>query len=129
MRVAEFVGRSTLVAARREGERAAIELGGITQFAPVTSTATGGGQNQRLTAVIRPEMVALAPAGAPENWPGRVESRRYAGANYVYRVTVPTSTPGQETAAFEIACDEGRYAEGSEVGVKLLGRPIALLAP
>jgi hypothetical protein len=70
-------------------------------------------------------MVALAAADAPESWRGRVESRRYAGAHYVYRVTVP----GSEPAAFEIACDEGRYAEGSEVGVKLLGRPVALLAP
>ena len=122
--VAEFVGRSTLVSARRDGDRAAIELGGVTQYAPVASTANGSASTQRLTAVIRPEMVALAPASAPECWRGRVESRRYAGAHYVYRVLVT----GSDTVAFEIACDEGSYAEGSEVGVKLLGRPIALLA-
>ena len=129
VRVAEFVGRSTLVGARRDGDRAAIELGGVTQYAPIASTATGGGPAQRLTAVIRPEMVALAAADTHESWRGRVESRRYAGAHYVYRVTVPASEPAPGRAAFEIACDEGRYAEGSEVGVKLLGRPVALLAP
>ena len=129
VRVAEFVGRSTLVGARRDGERAAIELGGVTQYAPVASTATGGSTGQRLTAVIRPEMLALAPASAAEGWRGHVESRRYAGAHYVYRVVVPASAPSSDRAAFEIACDEGGYAEGSEVGVKLLGRPVALLAP
>jgi len=128
-RVAEFVGRSTLVSARRDGERAAIALGGVTQYAPVASTATGSGPAQGLTAVIRPEMVALAPAGGADSWPGRVESRRYAGAHYVYRVMVPARSSAPDVAAFEIACDEGRYAEGSEVGVKLLGRPVALLAP
>jgi hypothetical protein len=79
--------------------------------------------------VIRPEMLALTPAGAPESWRGRVESRRYAGAHYVYRIVVPASASGPGAAAFEIACDQGSYAEGNEVGVKLLGRPVALLAP
>ena len=129
VRVAEFIGRSTLVGARRDGDRAAIELGGVTQYAPVASTANGGAPGQRLTAVIRPEMLALAPVGAPESWRGQVESRRYAGAHYVYRVLVRASTSSSESATFEIACDEGSYAEGSEVGVKLLGRPVALLAP
>jgi ABC-type Fe3+/spermidine/putrescine transport system ATPase subunit len=129
VRVAEFVGRSTLVGARRDGERAAIELGGVTQHAPVASTASGGAAGQRLTAVIRPEMLALTPVGAAESWRGRVESRRYAGAHYVYRVVVPGSAPNSGPATFEIACDEGSYAEGTEVGVKLLGRPVALLAP
>ena len=129
MRVAEFVGRSTLVGARRDGERAAIELGGVTQYAPVASTAAGGATGQRLTAVIRPEMLDLAPLGAPECWPGRVESRRYAGAHYVYRVVVPATGSSSSATAFEVACGEGSYAEGSEVAVKLLGRPVALLAP
>jgi ABC-type Fe3+/spermidine/putrescine transport system ATPase subunit len=126
--VAEFVGRSTLVVARRDGDRAAIELGGVTQYAPVASTAGNGAAAGRLTAVIRPEMLALAAPNAPESWRGRVEARRYAGAHYVYRVRVPASTGGSDAAAFEIACDQGSYVEGSEVGVKLLGRPIALLA-
>jgi hypothetical protein len=57
-----------------------------------------------------------------------VEARRYAGAHYVYRVRVPATAGSADAAAFEIACDQGSYVEGSEVGVKLLGRPIALLA-
>ena len=129
VRVAEFVGRSTLVGARRDGDRAAIELGGMTQYTPVASTSTGGAPVERLTAVIRPEMLALTPPGTPESWRGRVESRRYAGAHYVYRVVVPASASSPAAAAFEIACDHGSYAEGNEVGVKLLGRPVALLAP
>jgi ABC-type Fe3+/spermidine/putrescine transport system ATPase subunit len=129
VRVAEFVGRSTLVDARRDGDRAAIELAGVTQYAPIASTATGGAPTQRLTAVIRPEMLALTSAGAPESWRGRVESRRYAGAHYVYRVVVPASATQPAVAAFEIACDDGRHTEGNDVGVKLLGRPVALLAP
>jgi ABC-type Fe3+/spermidine/putrescine transport system ATPase subunit len=126
--VAEFVGRSTLVDARRDGERAAIDLGGVTQWAPMVSAANGGAPAARLTAVIRPEMLALAPAGAPDSWRGRVESRRYAGAHYIYRVVVPGSAPSTTGAAFEVVWGEGSYAEGSEVGVKLLGRPMAVLS-
>jgi ABC-type Fe3+/spermidine/putrescine transport system ATPase subunit len=122
--VAEFVGRATLVPARYDGVRALITLAGSTQSAPVASC---GAPAARLRAVIRPEMLALCPPDAPDAWRGRVDSRRYAGAHYVYRVSVPLASNAEESSSFEVLSEDGGYAEHSEVGVKLLPKRMALL--
>jgi ABC-type Fe3+/spermidine/putrescine transport system ATPase subunit len=124
--VAEFVGRSTLVEARREGERACITIAGATQHAPIASMPPGhdGGA---LRAVIRPEMVEVCGA-TPSCWHGIVESRRYAGSHYVYRVAIPEAPGSDRAYTFEIDSEEGDFGEHSKVGVKLLQKPVALVA-
>jgi len=126
LHVAQFIGRSTLVAARHDGTRAAISLAGVTQYAPIASMP-GNSSSEPLTAVVRPEMLALCPPGSPDTWRGCVESRRYAGAYHVYRIAVECPPKGERFYTFEIECEDGSFAERTDVGVKLLPKPIALL--
>ncbi|HEY7234125.1 MAG TPA: ABC transporter ATP-binding protein [Gemmatimonadaceae bacterium] len=123
--VAQFIGRSTLVGARRDGPRVRITLAGVSQEAPVASVAGNPASEARLTAVVRPEMLAICPPGSPDTWRGRVDSRRYAGSHYVYRVSVEFEPERYHT--FELVSEDGGFAERSEVGIKLLPKPIALL--
>ena len=123
--VAEFVGRSTLVDARQEGDRACITLAGATQRAPIASMPSTG-EASALKAVIRPEMVEVCGT-TPSCWHGVVESRRYAGSHYVYRVAVPETPGSDRTYTFEIDSEEGDFGERTDVGVKLLQKPVALV--
>jgi ABC-type Fe3+/spermidine/putrescine transport system ATPase subunit len=125
--VAEFIGRSTLVGARRDGPRACITLAGVSQCAPIASMPVNPAHEAPLTAVIRPEMLVLCPAESPDTWPGRVESRRYAGASYVYRVLVEFDPGLERFYAFEIMSEDGGFGERTNVGVKLLPKPLALV--
>ncbi|HKW12771.1 MAG TPA: ABC transporter ATP-binding protein [Gemmatimonadaceae bacterium] len=123
--VAQFIGRSTLVGARRDGNRARITLTGVAQDAPIASMPGNAASDAPLTAVVRPEMLALCPPGSPDTWHGRVDARRYAGSHYVYRVSVASAPERSHT--FEVLSENGSFAERSEVGIKLLPKPIALL--
>jgi ABC-type Fe3+/spermidine/putrescine transport system ATPase subunit len=128
--VAEFVGRSTLAHAERGDGVARLTFAGVTQAAPIASEPEGIDGPASFVAVVRPESLALVPRGTPGTWPGRVESRRYAGAYYVYRVQVALDSSANHAgdAGFEIQCDDGAFAEGANVGVRLLPKPIALVA-
>jgi ABC-type Fe3+/spermidine/putrescine transport system ATPase subunit len=125
--VASFVGRSTLVDARRQGDRACITLAGVSQYAPIASLPSAPSPGGALTAVLRPEMLALCPAGALDSWPGRVEARRYAGSHFVYRVAIGVGNGIERDNTVEVLSEGGGYAEGSNVGLRLLPKPIALL--
>jgi hypothetical protein len=70
-------------------------------------------------------MLTLTAADQPSSWRGWVESRRYAGARYAYRVYVEFAPERYHT--FEIESENGGYPERSTVGVTLLQKPIALL--
>jgi len=126
-RVAEFIGRATLVGARRDGSRARITLAGVSQEAPIASMPENPAPEAPLRAVIRPEMLALCPAGAPDTWRGQVDARRYAGSHCVYRVAVEFAPGVDRFYTFEIMSEDGSFAERGEVGVKLLPKPVALL--
>ena len=126
--VAQFVGRSTLVEARRNGGQADITLAGVSQQAPIASAPSNVTSNAPLLAVIRPEMLSVCHPGSLNCWRGLVESRRYAGAHYVYRVNVESAPSSGQLHTFEIVCEEGNFTEGGEVGVTLLPKPLALLA-
>jgi ABC-type Fe3+/spermidine/putrescine transport system ATPase subunit len=129
--VADFIGRATLAAAERRDGMARLTLAGVTQEAPIASLPPDGSTGTPLLAVLRPEALALAPEGTPGTWPGRIVVRRYAGGHYVYRVHVapaaPSAAESDRVATFEIASDDGRFAEGSAVGVRMLPKPLALL--
>jgi ABC-type Fe3+/spermidine/putrescine transport system ATPase subunit len=126
--VAEFVGRATLVAARREGNRACITLAGVTQTAPIASMPGNPDSDAPLTAVVRPEMLTLADDAVPSAWRGWVESRRYAGARYVYSVAIEAAPDAERYHSFEVESDDGEYPERASVGLMLLQKPIALLS-
>ena len=127
--VADFIGRSTIIPVDRRADTARLTLGGVTQEAPIASMSSEDGSAGQLVAVVRPESLALVPARTNASWAGVVQSRRYAGGHYVYRVVIPaaTSTTADPEATFEIASDDGQFEERSDVGVRLLPRPLALI--
>jgi putative spermidine/putrescine transport system ATP-binding protein len=127
LHVARFVGRSTLADARQEENRARVILAGVSQYAPIASIPGEPSRDAALTAVIRPEMLALCPPGAPDTWPGRVEARRYAGAHYVYRIRVTSPASVEDNHVFDIESEDGTFTEHADVGIKLLPKPVALL--
>ncbi len=118
--VARFVGRGALAPARAEGDAALVTIGGVTQRAPLGAAAAGAPQ----VAVLRPESLAVVDATAPDAWRGTVQTRRFAGDHFVYRVgdIAGASEP------LEVMADHGRVAEGDAVGVRLRPHPIALVA-
>ena len=122
-RVAEFIGRSTLVDATRDDDRVCIALAGVTQCAPLASVPTGAAAGARFSAVIRPEMLALCSANDPDTWLGRVTARRFAGSHYAYRVAIADT----RYYAFEIESEDGSFNEREDVGIKLLPKRVALL--
>ncbi|MFL5614647.1 MAG: ABC transporter ATP-binding protein [Gemmatimonadaceae bacterium] len=125
--VAQFVGRSTLVSASREGQRARISLGGVSQYAPIATIADHPSPDAQLTAVVRPEMLALCPPETPDSWRGQITMRRYAGAHFVYSVMVDSGLGRGQDHEFEVTSETGVFAERNQVGLKLLPKPIALL--
>ncbi len=118
--VAKFVGRAGFAAAAADGDTAVVTLGEVSQRAPLGSRH-GTGQ---LWAVLRPESLVVVDPSEPDAWRGAVQTRRFAGDHYVYRVGEIAGT----TEPLEVMCDHGRYAEGDAVGVRLRPRAVALVA-
>ncbi len=118
--VAGFVGRGSFAAGRAEGERAVVTIGAVSQQAAVSAVH---GVAPHL-AVLRPESLTLVDAAEPGVWCGTVQTRRFAGDHFVYRVS---DIPGAQ-APLEVRSDHGRYGEGDAVGVKLRAQPVALVA-
>jgi putative spermidine/putrescine transport system ATP-binding protein len=123
--VAEFIGHAALVPARADGGDALVTLGGVAQRQP--AAVDGGGTTAGATgwlAVLRPEQLALAPAGEGGAWPGRVAARRFAGGTSVYDVACPGD--GGEVR-LEVATPARDAREGDLVGVRLARGPVALV--
>jgi ABC-type Fe3+/spermidine/putrescine transport system ATPase subunit len=118
--VARFVGRGAFATARAEGDRTVVTIGAVSQSAPLGS-AHGAAPHD---AVLRPETLALVESAGEGDWHGTVQTRRFAGDHFVYRVgeIAGASEP------LEVQCEHGRAAEGDRVGVRLRARPVALVA-
>jgi ABC-type Fe3+/spermidine/putrescine transport system ATPase subunit len=125
--VAEFIGRASLVPAEWAGDRARIAIGGVAQEGtavtgdPAVAQATGA----RWLAVLRPESLSIdyvERADSPA-WPGEIVSRRFAGGHLVYGLRLLGDL------RVEVSTDDGAWAEGQRVTVRLAPRPVALVAP
>ncbi|HEY5218656.1 MAG TPA: ABC transporter ATP-binding protein [Gemmatimonadaceae bacterium] len=118
--VAKFVGRGAFASARGDGGQVVVTIGDVSQRAPVGS-ARGVGEQ---LAVLRPESLTLTDANAAGAWRGIVQTRRFAGDRFVYRV-------GEIIGArepLEVMSEHGQHREGDSVGVKLRDEPIALVS-
>ena len=117
--VARFIGRSTLVSAEESGTVVRVKLDGVAQEAPIASRPNGA---SRPLAVLRPEMLALTSDEDTGAWLGRVITRRFAGGHFVYGVECGDVT-------LEVQSEDGSRHEGDNVRVRLLVRPVAVVAP
>jgi hypothetical protein len=114
------------VPARRDGDAAAITVGGVEQRVPA-AVADGADAGAAWLAVLRPEQLALAPAGEPGAWPGRVAARRFAGGTSVYEVAAAGPPGGGGDVRLEIATPARDAREGDAVTVRLARGPVALV--
>jgi ABC-type Fe3+/spermidine/putrescine transport system ATPase subunit len=118
--VAKFVGRGTFAPAAADGDAVLVTIGGVSQRAALGAVHGAGDR----WAVLRPESLAVVDPSAPDVWRGTVQTRRFAGDHYVYRV----GDIAGAAEPLEVMCDHGRYAEGDAVGVQLRRRAVALVA-
>ncbi len=119
--VAEFVGRATLVPARRDGAHAVITIGGVERRVRVASPSGARPQAGLALAVLRPEALGVTPSDWPDAWPGVVHSRRFAGATYVYRVALADGITAEVAAAERLA------DEGDQIGVRIVHEPVPVV--
>ncbi|MGE0724333.1 MAG: ABC transporter ATP-binding protein [Alphaproteobacteria bacterium] len=114
--VAAFIGRSNLLDAtvvEAGGGRAVLAIAG--HRIAIAGAPDGLAAGQSVRAVVRPEAVALAPAGTP-GVPGVVASETYLGEKAEYVVTVA----GRPIQAVRFSPAEGGgFAPGSAVSVVL----------
>ena len=125
--VAEFIGRAALLPAVDEGTHAVVSLGGVAQRFRVArpNAGAGGGPLARALAVLRPEALAFAPPDGGEGWPGKVVTRRFAGAATVYHVRIGDGDAGVDA---EVATGDRAAREGDRVRVRVAREPVALVA-
>ncbi|MFN2565887.1 MAG: ABC transporter ATP-binding protein, partial [Gemmatimonadaceae bacterium] len=125
--VAEFIGRATLLPAEWIGDRARITIGGVAQEGPgVTGDpAVAQAAGASWMAVLRPESLTVDYAERDDTpaWPGEIVTRRFAGGHLVYGVRLAGDV------RVEVSTDDGAWAEGQSVTVRLGQRAVALVAP
>ncbi len=84
LEVARFIGRGALVPCTMSEGRVVVTIAGRSlSFAAAMSSRSSGG---RPHAILRPEVLELAPEGADDAWQGTVLARRFAGSMMIYRV-------------------------------------------
>lgn len=89
--VALFIGHATIVPARRSGESAILTVDGVSRSMSLSSFA-GVTDGDAAAIVLRPEAMRIimdAPSGDGDKpWRATVVSRRFAGAQFVYRLRI-----------------------------------------
>jgi putative spermidine/putrescine transport system ATP-binding protein len=115
--VATFIGRAALIPARRDGDRARVTLGGSTVDVPLAAGANAPADG---VIVARPESIAITMGHDGGGWRGAIQSRRFAGASFVYQVALADDVT-VETSSTE------RLEEGAPVTVRI-AEPVAMVA-
>ena len=118
--VAEFIGRSTLVPGDLDGDRVTLRIGTVSRTV-AARRAPDLGAGGRVLAVLRPDALSLADAGAAGAWPGTITDRRFAGALLAYRVRV------SDDVEVEVHSAERGPRDGDRVGVCLTREPVAVV--
>lgn len=89
--VAMFIGHATIVPARRNGESAILSIDGVNRSVPLSSFV-GVADGEDAAIVIRPEAMRIvldaSDDDADQMWHAIVMSRRFAGAQFVYRLRI-----------------------------------------
>lgn len=117
--VAMFIGHATLIPAQRNGESAAVTISGVTHAVTLSSHA-GIVDNGIGAIVLRPEAVEITISEAGDLWRANVVGRRFAGAQFVYRLRL------DENLLIDVAARE-RIDIGAVVGVRVT-RPVPMVS-
>ena len=118
--VAEFIGRATLVRARITGNRAVLMVGGIArEVRTIRPNDTPDGA--QMHAVLRPDALEMVSSSAPDDWPGTIVERRFAGALLAYRVKLA------DDIEVEVHTTERGREIGDAVAVRVSREPVAVV--
>jgi putative spermidine/putrescine transport system ATP-binding protein len=125
--VAAFIGRGTLVPGHEDGaaDMVGITIGGIARRVRAAHSAGTPARSGPALAMLRPEALAITPAGVAtpsDAWPGVVQSCRFAGAMYAYRVALADGIVVEGLTAEPVA------REGDHVSVRIAREPVAVVA-
>lgn len=116
--VAKFIGHATLIPARRTGGSASVAIAGVTHAVSLSSFGSvADGANGAV--VLRPEAVEIALRESDDQWPASVVGRRFAGAQFVYRVRL------EENLVLDVASRD-RIEIGQALGVRVT-RPVPMV--
>jgi ABC-type Fe3+/spermidine/putrescine transport system ATPase subunit len=116
--VAMFIGHATSIPARRAGDSASMIIAGSTHVLALSSAA-GVGDGTSGAIVLRPEAVEIARDESGDQLRAVVESRRFAGAQFVYRVRL------DDDIALDVASRD-RLEPGATVGLRVT-RPVPMV--
>jgi ABC-type Fe3+/spermidine/putrescine transport system ATPase subunit len=116
--VAMFIGHATLIPARRTGTSASVTIAGVTHAVPLSSSP-GVNDGADGAIVMRPEAIKIVLAETGEQWQGTVVRRRFAGAQFVYRVQLA------DDLSLDVAARE-KIEIGQAVGVRVT-RPVPMV--
>jgi ABC-type Fe3+/spermidine/putrescine transport system ATPase subunit len=117
--VATFIGHATLIPAQRNGELATVSIAGATHHRVELSSFTGVADGGTGAIVLRPEAVEIARSDGGDQWSATVMARRFAGAQFVYRLRLDADI------AFDVASRE-RIEPGAVVAVRVT-RPVPMV--
>lgn len=117
LEVAKFIGRGALVPCSIGDGRATITIHERALSFPVSGTAARlAGRPSH--AMLRPELLELSVADAPDAWTGVVLARRFAGSAIVYRVELAPDV------VVEVPSTDDSAHIGERVGVRSRGNPV-----
>ena len=83
--VAKFIGHATLIAGRREADSAIVTIAGVARRLALNAS-DGLAEIVQGAVVVRPEAIELTAGGEADSWRATVMGRRFAGAQFVYRL-------------------------------------------
>ncbi|HSU96423.1 MAG TPA: ABC transporter ATP-binding protein [Gemmatimonadaceae bacterium] len=116
--VAMFIGHATLIPAHRHGDSATVTIAGATHRVALSSF-TGIEDGGAGAIVLRPEAVEIARDDGGDQWSATVTARRFAGAQFVYRLRL------DDDIVFDVASRE-RIEPGAAVPVRVT-RPVPMV--
>ncbi|HEY8309654.1 MAG TPA: ABC transporter ATP-binding protein, partial [Gemmatimonadaceae bacterium] len=116
--VATFIGHATLIPARRNGESATVSIAGVMHSLALSSHA-GVAEGEAGAIVLRPEALEIASGDAGGLLRATVTARRFAGAQFVYRLRL------DDDLLIDVASRE-RFEPEASVGVRVT-RPVPMV--
>ena len=129
--VASFIGRATILPAEpaepaaaaelASGDRRALTIGEVRRTFAVTQPAGAPAAGRPMLVVLRPDALELVPPETDGAWTGKVATRRFAGGNAVYRVSMGSDI------VMEVESSIMSVREGDRVGVVISREPVPLV--
>ena len=121
--VASFIGRATILPAELlpVEDRMALTIGDVRREFTVTRAPGASSAGRAMKVVLRPDALELVSPDSSGAWTGEVITRRFAGANAVYRVRLAGDV------MMEVESTKMDVREGDRIGVVISREPVPVV--